>query len=88
MSNSFDPDQARYFVGPNLGPNCLQSLSEQPKLIGVKFCPLVKPKAYSLHPYQAKKVKFIPFKIVYLFKENNLLQPQKIHLLHIFANII
>ena len=27
MSNSLDPDQARHFVGPDLGPNCLQSLS-------------------------------------------------------------
>ena len=27
MSNSLDPDQARHFVGPNLGPNCLQKLS-------------------------------------------------------------
>ena len=27
MSNSFDPDQARRFVGPNLGPNCLQKFS-------------------------------------------------------------
>ena len=27
VSNSFDPDQARCFVGPDLGPNCLQSLS-------------------------------------------------------------
>ena len=27
MSNSLDPDQAQYFVGPNLGPNCLQMLS-------------------------------------------------------------
>ena len=26
-SNSFDPDQARHFVGPDLGPNCLQRLS-------------------------------------------------------------
>ena len=26
MSSSFDPDQARHFVGPDLGPNCLQSL--------------------------------------------------------------
>ena len=23
MSNSLDPDQARRFVGPDLGPNCL-----------------------------------------------------------------
>ena len=27
MSNSLDPDQARLFVGPDLGPNCLQRLS-------------------------------------------------------------
>ena len=27
MSNSFDLDQARHFVGPDLGPNCLQKLS-------------------------------------------------------------
>ena len=27
MSNSLDPDQARQFVGPDLGPNCLQRLS-------------------------------------------------------------
>ena len=27
VSNSLDPDQARHFVGPDLGPNCLQSIS-------------------------------------------------------------
>ena len=27
MTNSLVPDQARHFVGPDLGPNCLQSLS-------------------------------------------------------------
>ena len=27
MSNSLDPDQARRFVGPDLGPNCLTKLS-------------------------------------------------------------
>ena len=27
MSNSLDPDQARHLVGPDLDPNCLQSLS-------------------------------------------------------------
>ena len=27
MSNSLDPDQARRLVGPDLGPNCLQTLS-------------------------------------------------------------
>ena len=28
VSNSLDRDQARHFVGPDLGPNCLQRLSE------------------------------------------------------------
>ena len=27
MSNSLDLDQDRHFVGPDLGPNCLQRLS-------------------------------------------------------------
>ena len=27
MSNSLEPDQARHFVGPDLGLNCLQRLS-------------------------------------------------------------
>ena len=27
VSNSLDPDQARRFVGHDLGPNCLQRLS-------------------------------------------------------------
>ena len=27
MSNRLDPDQARHFVGPDLGPNCFQKLS-------------------------------------------------------------
>ena len=27
MSNSLDPDQARRFVGHDLGPNCLPKLS-------------------------------------------------------------
>ena len=26
VSDSLDPDQARHFVGPDLGPNCLQKL--------------------------------------------------------------
>ena len=29
MSNSLDPDQARHFVGPDLGLNCLQGLSAE-----------------------------------------------------------
>ena len=27
VSKSLDPDQARCFIGPDLGPNCLQRLS-------------------------------------------------------------
>ena len=27
VSNRLDPDQARHYVGPDLGPNCLQRLS-------------------------------------------------------------
>ena len=27
VSNSLNPDQARHFVGSDLGPNCLQRLS-------------------------------------------------------------
>ena len=27
VSNSFDPDQAKHFVGPDLGPNSFQRLS-------------------------------------------------------------
>ena len=27
VSNGLDPDQDQHFVGPDLGPNCLQSLS-------------------------------------------------------------
>ena len=27
MSNSLDPDQARHFVGPDLGPNCLKKVT-------------------------------------------------------------
>ena len=31
VSNSLDPDQARHFVGPDLGPKCLQRLSADDK---------------------------------------------------------
>ena len=31
VSNSLDPDQARHFVMPDLGPNCLQRLSAEKK---------------------------------------------------------
>ena len=31
VSISLDPDQDRHFVGPDLGPNCLQRLSADGK---------------------------------------------------------
>ena len=31
MSNSLVPEQDRHFVGPDLGPNCLQRLSADDK---------------------------------------------------------
>ena len=36
MSNSLDPDQARHFVRPDLGPNCLQRLSADAKVAAGK----------------------------------------------------
>ena len=32
VSNSLDPDQARHYVAPDLGPNCLQMLSADKSL--------------------------------------------------------
>ena len=32
VSNSFDSDQVRRFVGPDMGPHCLQRLSTDDKL--------------------------------------------------------
>ena len=43
-SNSLDPDQARRFVGPDLGPNCLQRLSADDtsrQRVDIGFCMLV-----------------------------------------------
>ena len=31
VSNSLDPDQTRHFVGPDLGPSCLDWLSAEDK---------------------------------------------------------
>ena len=31
-ANNLHPDQAQHFVGPNLGPNCLQRLSADNKI--------------------------------------------------------
>ena len=32
VSNSLDPDKAKHFVGPDLGPKCLQKLSVDYKI--------------------------------------------------------
>ena len=34
MSNSLDQDQNRYYVGPDLGPKCLQRLLQRLLLVG------------------------------------------------------
>ena len=34
VSSSLDPDQARHFVGPDLGPNCLQTDEKMSPLAG------------------------------------------------------
>ena len=55
VSNSLDPDQARQFVGPDLGPNCLQKLSanktsrqrvKAPAKVQLKCCLLKSSAAY------------------------------------------
>ena len=44
VSNSLDPDQARHFVGPELGPNCLQRISsDDTSLQRVKIEAFIKP---------------------------------------------
>ena len=41
MSNGLDADQDRHFVGPDLGPNCLQWLSAV-KNVEELSCPNIK----------------------------------------------
>ena len=36
MSNRLDPDQDRRYVGPDPGPNCLQRLSADAKVVASK----------------------------------------------------
>ena len=36
MSNGLDADQDRHYVGPDLGPNCLQRLSAEDKVAANK----------------------------------------------------
>ena len=49
MSNSLDPDQAQQNVGPDLGQNCLQTLSaddthKQTKSLEIETCVFVSSK--------------------------------------------
>ena len=37
MSNGFDPDQDQYYVDPDRGPNCLQTLSADCKNYQLKY---------------------------------------------------
>ena len=37
MSNSLASDQVGHFVGPDLGPNCLQTIMAGKELIGKDF---------------------------------------------------
>ena len=50
MSNSLDPDRAGYFVGPDLGPNCLQRLTTDDCIkqrVNTTYCDLIAPYAVS-----------------------------------------
>ena len=51
MSNSLDPDQAQHFVGLDLGPNCLQSLSaEETSRQALEVCSLVQNDSFPIFP--------------------------------------
>ena len=42
VPNSLDPDQDQYYVGPDLGANCLQRLSAEKKVAASFCCCLLK----------------------------------------------
>ena len=53
VSNSLDPDQARHFVRPDLGSNCLQRLSADDTRRNIGFkCFITK---YIKQSYQASR---------------------------------
>ena len=54
MSNGLIPDQDRCFVGPDLGPNCLQRLSEVDKVTTSKE--RVKSEKSHLNGFQSKEI--------------------------------
>ena len=43
LSHSLDPDQARHFVRPDLGPNCLQRFADGTSRQGVKANSIIRP---------------------------------------------
>ena len=51
MSNSLDPDQARQFVGPDLGTNCLQMLSADDTIVEEPGFKNVKNKHLGMPPF-------------------------------------
>ena len=80
MSNSLDPDQTGHFVGPDLGPNCLQRLSaddQKMTLIG---------KALKVHDSSLILINNIYFLNVLNFL-NNIFYTWEI-ILHEFKNIL
>ena len=58
MSNSLDPDQARHYVGPDLGPNCLQRFEGYIDIVLIFFHVLV------LQEYWVLTESRIPLKLV------------------------
>ena len=51
MSNSLDPDQARHFVRPDLGPNCLQRLSADNELLLQMYTNILTNNANSINKF-------------------------------------
>ena len=52
VSNSLDPGQARLFVGPDLGPNCLQTLSADNtsrQLFSIRYSMQCERNSFDLH---------------------------------------
>ena len=60
VSNGLDPDQDRHFVGPDLGPNCLQRLSANDKIAKkdlIQYCNIdqVTQIPHLCHPYRQNR---------------------------------
>ena len=67
MSNSLDPDQARRFVGPDLGSNCLPMLSaDKTGRPRVKFN--LDTNCIYLHVYMVKKKNHIKDGLLFIIQ--------------------